>query len=317
MANIFANTFDWMPVQGSTWAEQVDWINNFITYISVFCTVAITGAMVYFGIKYRRKTDNDPTPHITHNAALEIVWTAIPTAIVCFVFWYGLVIYREMRNPPSNAQEINVQAEKWQWTFAYNTGKKAVNELIVPVGQPVRLIMRSKDVNHSFFIPAMRVKEDVIGNQYNYLWFEANQTGQFPIFCTEYCGLGHSAMLANLRVVSKEAYQDFINDRAAGEEEKTPEALGKKLFAEKACASCHSTDGSVKPCPTLKGVFGHDVELTDGSKIKADENYLRESLLNPNAKIVKGFTPNVMPSQQGQLSDEQVDQLIAYIKTLQ
>jgi cytochrome c oxidase subunit 2 len=303
-----------MPQQASSWAWSVDWINNFITYVAAFCTVAITGAMLHFAYKYRRKGPNDKTEYITHDSTLETVWTVVPTIVCIFVGFCGFFVYKDMRTPPANPIEIQVTGQKWYWTYKYPNGKTADNDMVVPVNQPVRLIMKSRDVNHSFFIPAMRVKEDVIGSDYHYLWFLPTETGNFHIFCAEYCGKSHSKMTGTLRVVSASEYEDFINDRK--KEELPPDELGKKLYASKACITCHSLDGSKVLGPSFKGLFGREEELTDGQKIKVDESYLRESILYSNKKIVKGFQP-VMPSYEGQLKDEEIDGLIAYIKTIQ
>lgn len=303
-----------MPEQASEWAARVDWLNNFITYVAIFCTLAITGVMLYFMIKYRRRSEDQPTTYITHNATLETVWTVVPTLVCIFVFIYGFLYYEEMRTPPTNAIEVGVEGYQWGWNFEYSTGKRSSAELVIPLGKPVRLIMRSKDVNHSFFIPSMRVKEDVLASTYSYLWFTPTKAGEYPIFCTEYCGTQHSAMLATLKVVQPEVYEDFINDRA--QEKLTPVELGKKLFSQKGCVACHSIDGSAKVCPTLQKLFGQEREFVDGSKTKADENYFESSMLNPNGQIVKGFQPNMMPSFKGQLSDEELAGLIAYLKTL-
>lgn len=310
--------FDWnfnaFPVQASSWAARVDWINGLINLISILCTIGVVGTMIAFAIIYRRRGPNDKTSLVTHNTTIETVWTVIPTLICIYMFWYGYDVYHEMRNPPPNAIDINVEGQKWSWTFFYENGKKTGNELVVPVGQPVRLIMKSRDVNHSFYIPAMRIKEDVIGSQYNYLWFTPTITGTFPVFCAEYCGKDHSGMQAVLRVVTSAEYQDFLTDRGA--KEKSPEELGAELFAQKSCNSCHNFTGTNGVGPTLKGVFGHDVVVTEAGAEKtvtADENYLRNSILNANAQVVKGFAP-VMPSFAGQLTDAEVAALIAYIK---
>lgn len=305
--------FDYMPEAASEWAERVDWINNFITSVSVFCILSITAVMVIFAIKYRRTSDNQETAYITHNGALETVWTVIPSVVSIFVFYYGFTVYRDMRTAPASAIEITVQAFQWGWNFQYSTGKTSSSDVVVPVNQPVRFVMRSKDVNHSFFIPAMRVKEDVLGSMYTFIWFTPTKLGEYPIFCAEYCGLSHFNMRATLRVVSMEEYNDFINDRR--EKELTPAEMGAAKFTEKACNSCHSLDGSPLVGPTLKGIFNREEELADGTKITVDENYLRESILNPQAKIVKGFAP-AMPAFEGQLSEDELQNLITYLKTL-
>jgi cytochrome c oxidase subunit II len=308
--------FDHMPEQASTFAPGVDFINNFITYVSVFCTVTITGAMVYFGLKYRRKSDDQATAYVTHNTTLEIVWTAIPTVVCIFVFYYGFAVYRDMRNPPANPLEINVSGRRWAWDFQYPGGKRSTGELVVPVDQPVRLVMRSQDVNHSFFIPAMRAKEDVIANTYHFLWFHPTKAGKYPIFCTEYCGDDHSHMLAELRVVSRAEYEDYVASRTKGDAPQLPpEELGKQIYNGKGgCVACHSLDGSAKVGPTFKGLFGKAEELSDGTKVTADENYLRVAIKNPQAQIVKGFEGLNMPAVP--LDDSEVDAIISFIKTV-
>lgn len=306
--------FSYMPPQATDWAARVDWINAVITYIAIFCTVAVSGVMMYFAVRYRRKSDSDKTPYILDNHHLESFWTFIPTVICIFMFYYGYSVYREMRNPPINALDINVDGYKWAWEYTHPSGKREAKELVVPAGKPVRLIMKSRDVTHSFFIPAMRVKEDVLASGYSYLWFNATKLGEFPIFCAEYCGTGHSAMLGTLKVVTPEAYEEYVMDRV----ELPPAELGKKLFAGR-CTACHSIDGTKSVGPTLKGIFGHQESVVvNGADqtIDVDENYLRESILNPSAKLVKGY-PNSMTPFQGQLSEKEVAGLIAFIKSLQ
>jgi len=304
---------DWMPEEASTWAGQVDWINNFITYVSTFCTVAITAAMLYFAWKYRRRPGNEETAYITHNSTIEIVWTVVPTIICIFVFAAGFVVYKDMREPPANSIEINVTGRQWSWSYTYPNGKTADQDLVVPINQPVKLILKSTDVNHSFFIPVMRVKEDVMANAYHYMWFTPTLLGNFHIFCAEYCGKSHSAMTGTLRVVSQAEYEDFINERKA--EDLPPEELGRKLYAQKACVTCHSLDGSTLVGPTFKGLFGKTETFTDGTTAVADENYIHESIVYSNKRIVKGFPP-AMPAFEGQIKDKEVDALIAFIKSV-
>jgi cytochrome c oxidase subunit 2 len=303
---------DYMPVQGSTFAREIDFMNNFITYVATFCTLAITGVMIYFTIKYRKRSDNDLTPNITHNATLETLWTVVPTIICAFVFYYGTMSYVDMRTPPANSIEIGVRGYQWAWEFSYPTGKKEGETLVVPVNRPVKLIMKSDDVNHSFYIPAMRVKEDVIGGTYHYLWFEPKLLGEFPIFCTEYCGKNHSGMMAKLKVVTQAEYDDHINDRTKGE--LPPEELGKAVWVNKGCKGCHSIDGSAVVGPTWKGLWGNKREFLDGGSATADENYIQESISNPNKHIVKGYQQGIMPMIP--LTSEEVNTVIAFMKTL-
>jgi cytochrome c oxidase subunit 2 len=313
MIDWILSLFDFMPEKASSWAHRVDFLNNVITIISVFCILAITLVMLYFAWKYRRTSDDQETSYITHNATIETIWTVIPTIIVIFVFYYGYIIYHEMRNPPVGATEIFVQGYTWGWDFQYPNGKTTSGDLVVPVGEPIKLIMTSRDVIHSFFIPAMRVKEDVYSGNYSYLWFQADKMGEYHIFCTEYCGTGHSVMTRKLKVVTKEEYSDFVNDRAV--EVLAPVELGAQLYKEKACLTCHSLDGSKLIGPSFKGLYGKENnEMEDGTVVVSDENYIRESILNPNAKIVKGYPRNAMPAFEGQLSDDEIAGLIAFIK---
>jgi cytochrome c oxidase subunit 2 len=311
--------FDYMPPEASTWASKIDWINNLITDISVFCTLAITGAMLFFAYKYRRRSEDQKTSYITHNATLETVWTVIPTIICMYIFYYGFTFYHEMRTPPTNPIEISVSGKKWLWTFTQPNGKTVPQELVVPVGRPVKLIMKSQDVLHSMFLPAMRVKEDVNALYYTYLWFEPTQTGEFPIFCAEYCGDSHSEMRGTLKVVSEAEYQDYLADRTNGPA-LAPEEVGKQVYEKYQCATCHSLDGTPRVGPSWKGLWGkNEPVLEDGAEkqIDVDENYIRESILNPAKKVVKGFgPPTAMQSYQGQINDDQINGVIAFLKTL-
>lgn len=310
--------FDFMPEAVSTWANKVDWINSLITYIATFCTVAITAVMLFFAVRYRRHSSlvAEETPQLTHSTLLETLWTAIPTVIIIFVFYFGLVTYQEMRNPPPNALEINVDAYKWRWEFTYPNTKKSHNELIVPVNKPIRLIMTSRDVLHSFFVPVMRVKEDVRPGAYSVAWFEATKVGEYRILCAEYCGTNHSYMQAKLKVVSENSFQDFLARSEVGEVVALPPSeLGKELFNQRACAQCHSTDGRTIIGPSMLGLFGKTETLDSGEQVAVDEEYLRESILEPGKRIVKGYL-NAMPSYSGQLSEEEIRGLIAYIKEL-
>ncbi len=309
--------FTSMPEQAATWSADVDWLNDLITNLSVFFTVTLTGAMIYLGVKYRKKSEDQEVAYITHNAMLETVWTVVPTIICAVMFVYGIISYKEMRTPPSSAIEINVDAYSWRWDFTYPGGKKSTNTLVVPLGQPIRLIMTSHDVIHSFFIPAMRVKEDVYQGNYSYLWFEPIKLGEFHIFCAEYCGLQHSAMIGKVKVVTQEEYEDYLVDRKAGDAPQlSPAEAGKVLYTEKTCNTCHSLDGSQTLGPSFKGLFASkERKLADGTVVPIDENYIRESILQPQAKMVEGFSP-IMPAFEGQLSEEDIANLIAYLKTL-
>ena len=311
--------FRYLPEQASEHAPNVDWLHHLITDISVFFTVAIVGSMIYFAVRYRQRDGKDhDTPQILGSHFLEIVWTVVPTIICIFVAYYGVVYYQEMRVVPKDALTVNVWAQKWYWNFEYSNGKTTKGELVVPVDKPVKLVMKSRDVLHSFFIPAMRVKRDVIPGAYTYLTFKPVKTGVYQSFCTEYCGKDHSAMLATLRVVSAAEYDQWVNDRS--EELKLarldPADLGKTLYTEKGCNACHSLDGSRLVGPSFLQLWGRKENLADGTQVDVDENYLQKSILEPNYQIVQGYSPNMMPAYAGQLDDAQLNAIIAFIKTL-
>lgn len=314
--NLF-EIFDFMPAQGSELAVKTDWINNWISVVSAICTILIVGVMLYFAVKYKRKEDDAPTPAITHNTTMEIIWTVIPSLVCVFVFVYGFNIYKEMRTPPANAMEVQVLGWRWAWQFTYPNGKKS-NELTVPVGKPVRLIMTSKDVIHSFFLPSMRVKEDVYKGNYSFLWFTPNKLGKERVFCAEYCGTLHSKMMTSVNVVTEGEFQDFLIDRTEGEKSDLPPAeAGALVFKNNACNSCHNITDQKLIGPGLKGLLSGKMEraFESGETMIADENYVRESIIYSKKKIVKGYPP-VMPSYEGQISEEELSQLIAYLKTL-
>lgn len=307
--------FRFLPEQASDFAPTVDTINNLITDLSVFFTVLIVGAMIYFAIRYRRKGSVDhETPRIEGSHFLEIVWTVVPTLICIWVAAYGVIGFRTMREVPAGALEIEVKGRQWAWSFTYPNGKKTADEFVVPVGKPVKLIISSEDVLHSFFVPAMRTKVDAVPGQYTYQWFRPVKTGDFDVFCTEYCGTKHSAMLAKVRVVSEAEFDRWVSDKGRA---LSPAEEGERLVKkEYPCSSCHSFDGSPLVGPTLLKVFGRKGEFDDGQQYLADENYLRQAILNSQAHIVKGYQRGQMPVYEGQISNEQIGNIIAYLKSL-
>ncbi|RME57419.1 MAG: cytochrome c oxidase subunit II [Candidatus Dadabacteria bacterium] len=312
--------FRYLPEEASSFAKDVDWINNFITDVSVFCIAAICGTMLFFAIRYRRKKEGEPTPRFEGSNVLEAIWTAFPAVVSAYVAYQGIVIYKKMVKPPKAAFEVNVTAKQWQWKFKYDNGKESINELVVPVNKPVKLLMRSEpnDVIHSLFIPAMRVKKDVLPSMYTHVVFKPIKTGEYRIFCTEYCGAGHYNMLAKLRVVPQAEFERWLNDRSEEILAKTlsPKEVGKKLYVSKGCNACHSIDGSKIIGPSFLGLYGKKEKMADGSVVNVDEVYLEDSMLYPNKKIVRGFPPNVMPSFKDQLSTDEITSLIAFIKSL-
>jgi cytochrome c oxidase subunit 2 len=309
----------WIPEVASNLASKVDGVLWVITLMSLVFFILITILLVFFAIKYRRRSDYDETPYITGSEPLEIIWTVIPSVLLVLLFIYGFVVFKDMKTPPKDALEVTVTGKQWLWTFEYYNGKKTLNELYVQQNRPVRLVMKADDVLHSFFVPSFRVKQDLVPGRFTQLWFTPTKIGTFDIFCAEYCGTGHSAMLGKVIVMSPEAYN--IWEKGAETEEGgavaslPPAEQGEKIYKEKGCNACHSVDGTVVVGPSFKGLVGHDVELEGGSTVTADENYIRQSILEPQSQVVKGFQP-VMPSFKGILTDDDISSLIAYMKTL-
>jgi cytochrome c oxidase subunit II len=311
----------------SNHAASLDGLYVFLTIVCGISFVLVIGAMVYFMWKYKKRSDNDKTSPLTHNGKLEFLWSAIPAVFLMLFFIWGELDFVKLSTPPADAIDIRVTGQKWYWTIEYPGRSVACTTpvedgeiaplLVVPKDQPVRLTMTSQDVIHSFYVPAFRVKKDVIPGRYTNLWFTAIQEGTFPVFCTEYCGDEHSSMLAVVKVVAPEDYEDAVLacTELEAPEGATREEFGELVYKALACNSCHNTDTSVKVGPGFGGLYGKTETMTDGTTVVADENYIRESILQPNAKIVAGFTPQ-MPSFAGKINDDQMDALIAYIKSL-
>jgi cytochrome c oxidase subunit 2 len=306
---------DWLtPDVASTIASKVDLITYFILLVSTFFFFLVVILMLVFVVKYKRKTEFDKTSSVDHNLALEITWTAIPFALLMIMFVWGYQVYLEMSVPPKDSMEIKVTGQKWFWTFDYANGATSPGELVVPINKPVKVLLSSKDVIHSMYVPAFRVKMDALPNRYTVLWFEANKLGEYPMYCTEFCGTEHSTMRAKVRVVSQADYDVWLEQASSGGEGMTPEEHGKSLYKKYACSTCHSLDGSKITGPSWKGIWGTQHQTSAGP-VKVDENYIRESILTPNAKIVNGYQP-VMPSYTGILKDKDIEAIIAYIKTI-
>ena len=306
----------YLPENISNTLTGFDGLFYFIFWISVvfFFLLVLVGGV--FLVRGRRKHHDQLAPRqVTHNIKLEVAWTVIPTIIVTFIFIWGFLQFMQMRHTPSNAVEIYVSGKKWFWEFTYPNGKKTIDELTVPVNEPVRLILSSTDVLHGFYLPNLRIKRDVIPNRYTVLGFESKKMGKFNIFCTEYCGDQHSNMMATLRVVDSEEYNNFLSEVDFDDSIPLSEA-GKQIYTKKGCNACHSVDGTDMVGPTWKGLYNKRREFTDGTSQVSDDAYLKESILYPQAKIVKGYQP-VMPSYQGLLVDQEIMAIIEYIKELQ
>jgi cytochrome c oxidase subunit 2 len=312
-------------------AGRVDQLFLFLVGASGLITLGITLALLTFAIKYRRRPGNLVARRVGGTVPIEIAWTLIPLGLAMVPFTWGAKLYLDLAKPPDDALEISVVARQWMWKVQHPDGQSEIDELHVPVGRPVKLTMISQDVIHSFFVPEFRVKADVLPGRYTTAWFEATRPGEYHLFCTEYCGTDHSRMIGRVVALPPAEFEAWLRGGSAtvpaGEASPAPtgEALptptgagppaqagaGRELFEQYGCVACHETNLA----PSLAGVFGQPVRLTDGTTVTADENYLRESILNPSAKVVEGYQP-IMPTFAGQLDDEQLLRLIAYIKSI-
>jgi cytochrome c oxidase subunit 2 len=319
----------WMlPPVGSQFAREVDDLYMFLVWLSVFFFLVLAVPIFISVFKWHYKPGRK-TPHITHHLGLELTWSIIPLIIVIGIFFWGLDGYMKFVVAPGEALEINVIAKKWLWQFEYPDGTRTINKIHVPLGKTVRFVMTSEDVLHSFFIPNMRVKHDVVPGRYTEVWFKPEAEGKDVITCAEYCGKGHSDMHGEITIDNDAAYKKWRE--TGGDEWKcyfgeateepcavkgTPAEWGKIQWEQKGCQTCHSVDGTRGQGPTWKGIWNKQERLADGKTALVDENYLRESMLNPNLKVVAGFEP-IMPTFQGLLRENEIRGLIAFIKSLQ
>src|SRR5215469_5645285 len=299
-----------LPTQASTISVEVDHLLYFFLAVSVFFTLLIFGAIFYFAIRYRRRSE-DELPRTEHTGlALEILWSVIPFGLTMIMFGWGASIFFKESRPPDDAMQIYVVGKQWMWKLQHMEGQREINELHIPTGRPIKLLMTSEDVIHSFYVPAFRTKQDVLPGRYTTSWFTATKPGKYHLFCAEYCGTKHSGMIGWVYAMTPDQYQNWL----AGSPSGSLADRGARLFDDLACGNCHKVDGSGR-CPTLVGVFGSTVKLAGGGTVRADEGYIRESILNPTAKVVEGFQP-LMPTFQGLVTEEQVVELIEYVKSL-
>jgi len=311
-----------LPAQLSTYAPEHDWLYYFIFWISVTFFVAIVGVMGWFVVKYRRQDGVKAKP-TGHNTPLEVLWTFTPLILLWFLFSWGFESYVHAAVAPADAIDIRVKGAQWNFEFEYPSGATEGNELTVPANTPVRLIMSSKDVLHSFYVPEFRIKKDIVPGMYTTMWFEATQEGDVQVFCTEYCGapaggtgnVGHSAMLGKIHVVSPEAYEKHVRSLDSVPEGMTPAEYGEQLYVSNGCVGCHKVDGeTMMPAPNWKGLWGKSRQFVGGEQVVADAEYIKNSILNPQSQIVEGYQNVVMPPYQ--LRDFQLDSIVAYIKEL-
>lgn len=300
-----------LPDQASVTAQHLDHLAIYLVAVATIFSALIFVLILVFAIKYRRRPGHEQVAEAQGMMTLEIVWTVIPFILMMVMFVWGANVYFEMSRPPDDAMNIYVVAKQWMWKVQHLEGQREINELHIPLGRAVKLTMTSEDVIHSFYVPAFRVKFDVLPGRFTTAWYKPIKPGKYHLFCAEYCGTLHSGMIGWVYVMEPAEYETWLAGGAGGESLATS---GQKLFEYLACSNCHRTD---KPgrCPDLEGVFGQPVRLTTGQTVLADEAYIRESILNPSAKIVAGYQ-NIMPTFQGLVTEEELLQLIEYIKSL-
>jgi cytochrome c oxidase subunit 2 len=304
--------FSLFPARASTVAGEIDALYTFLLVVGIGMTIVIFSCVFFFAIKYRRRSSDDRPALIRGSLPLEITWSVAPFLLMLVMFAWGTKLYFQNYTPPrQDTLDIYVTGKQWMWKVQYPEGQREINELHVPVGRAVKLTLASEDVVHSFYIPAFRLKHDVVPGSYETFWFEPTEPGRYRIFCAEYCGTNHSRMTGWVTVMQPADYAAWLAGGTGG----SMASQGEKLFEQYGCVSCHLTDTQGR-CPSLRNVFGNPVVLDDGRTVLADEAYVRESIVNPNAKIVKGYHRDIMPVFQGQISEEGLLQLIAYVKSL-
>ncbi len=301
-----------VPESASTESARVDALYFYLSGVTIFFTLLIAGVIIFFAIRYRRRTPYEIPRPIAGSHALESLWSIIPFVISMSFFVWGAGLYFRQFRPPQNAIEIYVVGKQWMWKFQHATGQREINELHVPVGRKVKLIMTSEDVIHDVFVPAFRIKSDVVPGRYTTLWFEANKPGSYHLFCAEYCGMNHSQMGGWVVVMDPTEFNNWLGGNV---NQQSAATSGQQLFQTLGCASCHGNNGEGGRGPALLGVFNSNVQLSTGQTVRADEGYLRESILNPQAKLVSGFGP-IMPTFQGVVNEEQIVQLLSYLKSM-
>jgi cytochrome c oxidase subunit 2 len=299
------------PEAASTMATRVDALYFFMVGLGVFFSLLIAGLIIYYALKFQRRSPRAIGVQLRGNLLVEVVWTVVPLLITMAIFVWGAGLYFAMSRAPDDSMNIYVVAKQWMWKFQHLDGQREINELHVPVGRDVRLIATSEDVIHDWFVPAFRVKADVIPGRYVNIWFRATKPGRYHLFCAEYCGTKHSGMIGQVVVMEPREYQVWLS---GGETGGTLASAGERLFVDLACNTCHRPDSQGRG-PVLNGLIGRTVQLQSGGSIVADEAYVRESILNPSARITAGFQP-IMPTFQGLVTEEQLLQLIEYVKSL-
>lgn len=306
---------DWfflLPEQASSIAHRVDAIIHVFVGVAALAVFLIAGAVIYFAVRYRRAKRPDTPARTRTVIAVEVAWITIPLVVfLTFFVWGARVFLEQFSQAPSNAYQVFVLGKQWMWKFEHPSGRREINEIHLPINRPVEFIMISQDVIHSAFVPAFRLKHDVLPNQYTKLSFEPSRVGRYHLFCSQYCGTNHSVMTGQVVV---QAQKDFEYWLTSVQGQNSPASIGKALTGTLQCVTCHKS-GSSETAPSLEGLFGRKVLLSNGDTVVADENYIRESILDPKRKIA-GFYKNVMPSYRGKVSEEDLMHLIAYLKSV-
>jgi cytochrome c oxidase subunit II len=301
-----------IPDSASTLSWKVDALFFYLSGVTAFFTLLISAVLIFFVIRYRRRTPYEIPRPVAGSHKLETLWTIIPFIISMTIFGWSARVYYEQYRPPQHAVEIYVVGKQWMWKIQHSTGQREINELHVPVGRKIKLIMTTEDVIHDFFVPAFRMKSDVVPGKYTTLWFEATKPGTYRFFCAEYCGMNHSGMIGQVIPMEPREFDNWLSGNAGNT---TPAVAGQQLYQSLGCVSCHGENGEGGRGPALAGVFGRQIQLANNQTVRADEGYIRESIINPHAKLVAGFGP-IMPTFQGQVSEDQLMQLLAFIKSL-
>lgn len=300
----------WFPRQGSTTAEEVDHLLIALLTITGAVSLLVAALLIGFSIRYRRRGDAIRPPEVPANLLLELGWTTIPLGIFVWFFVWGAQVYFRAYRAPDDARVIYVTTRQWMWKFQHQTGQREINELHIPMGQPVKLLLTSEDVIHSFYVPEFRVHMDVLPGRYTTVWFNATRPETFKLFCSQYCGTNHAGMIGSVTAMKQSDFEDWLRSRAEG----SLALQGRKTFLKYRCVSCHTGDGEGR-APTLENLYGKMVPLREGGRVIADEAYIRESIVSPRAKVVAGYEP-IMPTFQGQVTEEEIIELIAFLRTL-
>lgn len=304
---------DLTPDPATTFAQEVDLLFGFLTGISGLMTFLIAFSLAYLALRYHRSKKIDRRLPPTESLKVELAWTIIPLIAFLGIFFWGARLYLVWASPPPDALEVYATAKQWMWKFQHTEGRREINELHIPVGRPVRVVLASEDVIHAFYVPAFRVKMDVVPGRYTSLWFEAKKAGEYHLFCAEYCGTGHSRMIGRVVALPESRYQEWLGGSGG---EQTLAQRGAVLFEQLGCKSCHepeSAAGQAVRGPPLVGLFGKKVRLAGGGEVIADEDYLRDSIVRPQDQIVEGYKP-LMPTYQGQVDEEGLAALVAHLK---